>query len=109
MELDKALIREIVRETVEELKRSGILKSLNEFAYAEVTSILTSYYNDGESDPVIRKALEEIESDTYYKIIPLYFDYKYTLEKIAEVFDVDVTTITRNKKRLCLAVYNSIQ
>lgn len=109
MEIDKAMIREIVRETVEELKRSGILKTINEFAYAEVTSILTSYYKDGQSDPVIRKALEDIETDTYYNIIPLYFDYNYTLEKIAEVLDVDVTTISRNKKRLCLAVYNAIQ
>ena len=107
--MDKDEIREIVRETIRELQQIGILKSQTEFAFAEATAILNAYYADGETDPVITKALKDIESDTYYKTIPLFFDYGYTLEQIAEVFDVDVTTISRNKKRLCLAIYNSIQ
>lgn len=109
VEYDKDLIKAIVRETIEELKRSGILKSFNELAYAEVTSVLTSYYKDGQTDTIVRNALKELESDIYYKIIPLYFDYNYTIEKIAEVFDVEVSTIRRNKKRLCLAIYDAIQ
>ena len=35
--------------------------------------------------------------------------YDRAIERIAEVFGVEVSTITRNKKRLCLAIYNSIQ
>lgn len=109
MKYDNDFIKEIVRQTVEELKRSGILKNDNELAYAEITSVLTAYYNEGESDPVITAALKDLEHDTYYKIIPLYFSYNYTIIKIAEVFGVEVSTIVRNKKRLCLAIYNAIQ
>lgn len=109
MDYDKEFIKEIVRQTVEELKRSGILKNDTALSYAEITSVLSAYYNDGEADPVIRTALKDLENDTYYKIIPLYFSYNYTIEKIAEVFDVEVSTIYRNKKRLCLAIYNAVQ
>lgn len=107
--MEREEIKLIVKETIEELKRSGILRSYNELAYAEVTSVLTAYYDDGECDAAVTEALRTIEDDTYYKIIPLYFRYRYTIEKIAEVFGVEVSTITRNKKRLCLAIYNSIQ
>ena len=107
--MDEKLIKLIVKETIEELKRSGILKSFNELAYSEITAILKAYYDEGETDSVITMALNDIESDPYYKIIPLYFRYNYTIEKIAEVFEVEISTITRNKKRLCLAIYNAIQ
>ena len=107
--MDEKLIKLIVKETIEELKRSGILRSFNELAYAEITSVLTSYYDDGETDAEITSALHKLEDDPYYKIIPLYFRYNYTIEKISEVFDVEISTITRNKKRLCLAIYNAIQ
>lgn len=107
--MEREEIRQIVRETIDELKRSGILRSYNEMAYAEVTSVLNAYYDDGECDTAVTEALRKIEGDTYYKIIPLYFSYGYTIERIAEVFGVEVSTITRNKKRLCLAIYNSIQ
>lgn len=107
--MDEKQIQMIVRLTIEELKRSGILKNYNELAYSEISSVLAAYYDDGETDTAITKALHSIESDPYYKIIPLYFRYSYTIEKIAEVFDVEVSTITRNKKRLCLAIYNEIQ
>lgn len=109
MEIDKELIREIVTETIKELKRSGILKDFQQLAYAEASSILSAYYNDGETDSEIRKVIESMNDDQYIKIIPLYFSYGYTLEQIAEVFDVEVSTVTRNKKRLCLEIYNQIQ
>lgn len=107
--MDKKVIRVIVRETIEELKRSGLLKSLDEIAYSEMSAMLSAYYNAGENDSVIREAIKKTENDPYYKIIPLYFDYKYTIEQIAEVFDVEISTITRNKKRLCIQIYNAMQ
>lgn len=106
---DKLFIREIVKETINELKRSGLLKSVTDLAYSEVTELLKDYYDSGERDSVIFKALHELETDTYFKILPLYFRYNYTIEQIAEVFDVEISTITRNKKRLCLDLYNLIQ
>lgn len=107
--MDEKLIKLIVKETIEELKRSGILKSFDTLAYAEISDVLKVYYDDGETDSEITAALKDIETDQYYKIIPLYFRYNYTIEKIAEVFEVEISTITRNKKRLCLAIYNAIQ
>lgn len=107
--MNEKQIKMIVRETIEELKRNGMLKTYNELAYSEISAILAAYYDDGETDSEIRSAIEKTEGDPYYKIIPLYFSYKYTIEKIAEVFDVEISTITRNKKRLCLQIYNAIQ
>lgn len=106
---DKLFIREIVKETISELKRTGLLKNVTDLAYSEVTELLKDYYDSGERDSVISKALKELDSDTYFKIIPLYFRYNYTIEQIAEVFDVEISTITRNKKRLCLDIYSLIQ
>ena len=108
-EQDKIFIKEIVRETIKELKRSGMLKNVSDMAYSEATALLRSYYKKGENNKAVAKALKEIEHDTYYKIIPLYFRYGYTVEEISEVFDVEPSTITRNKKRLCLTIYEKIE
>lgn len=107
--VDKELIKEIVQQTIAELKKSGMLRETTELAYSEISSLLKEYYEDGERDSVIKQALLNLENDTYYKVIPLYFSYGYTIESIAEVFDVEISTIVRNKKRLCLEVYNAIQ
>lgn len=49
---------------------------------------------------VLDKALQELSDDEYYEIIPLiYFEHR-SREYIAEYFDVSVTTISRQKKRL---------
>ena len=49
---------------------------------------------------VIDDALSKLEDDKYYDLIRLrYFEGK-TREEIAEYFDVDVATISRNKNRL---------
>ena len=42
------------------------------------------------------------------KIIPMYFEDRKGIEAIAEELGVERTTILRNKKRLCLAIYNEI-
>lgn len=49
---------------------------------------------------VIDKALEKLHDDQYYEIIKLkYFDKKKS-EEIAEYFDIDISTVSRNKNRL---------
>ncbi len=49
----------------------------------------------------VDSCLKEIEDDEYYDVIRLwYFEKNYTREKIAEIFDCDLKTITRNKTRL---------
>lgn len=107
--MDEQLIKQIVIQTIQELKRSGMLKSVDELAYSDISSVLAAYYDGGEQDAEVRAAVERLRGDTYYKILPLYFGYKYTIEQIAEEFGVEVSTIVRNKKRLCLQVYNAIQ
>ena len=107
--MDEKAIKKIVCETIKELNKGGFLKPFSDFAYGEINTVLTDYYNDSESDLTIKEALKHIEKDPYYKIIPLYFNYQYTIEKIAEILDVEVSTIVRNKKRLCLMIYNAIQ
>ena len=57
--------------------------------------LITKRYID-----VIDKALSKIADDNYYDLIRLrYFEGK-TREEIAEYFNVDVATISRNKNRL---------
>lgn len=48
----------------------------------------------------IDAALEIIKGDPYYEIITMYYFEKKTREDIAEHFDCDPSTISRNKKRL---------
>lgn len=108
MELTPEAVREIVAATVEELRRCGALRPFADLAYTEILSVLAAYYGGGETDGEITEALKSIENDAYYKIIPLNFRYGYSLERIAELFGVDVSTIKRNKKRLCIAVYEKI-
>lgn len=106
--MTEAEVRRIVHATVEELRRQGFLRNDSELSYAEVSGLLSDYYKDGETDRELRRILKSLESDPYYKIIPLYYDYGYTMEKLAEVFDVEVSTIYRNKKRLCLSIFSAL-
>lgn len=56
---------------------------------------------------LIDEALEKISNDDYFDIIRMkYFEGK-THEEIAEYLNVDVSTVSRNKKRLInkLAIY----
>lgn len=108
-EQDRLFVQEIVRETIKELKRSGLLKNISDIAYTEATAILKSYYDDGEKDTAVANAIHEISDDPYYNIIPLYFRYNYTIERIAEYYEVEISTVSRNKKRLCLEIYNQLE
>ena len=103
-------IREIIKETVEELRRQGLLKIRNEGeAYSDVSALLRKYYEEGKGEKRLIKTLDELKGDKYFDIIPLYFSYGYTIEKIAECYEVEITTIVRNKKRLCLEIWRRIQ
>ena len=92
--------------TINELKKNGMLKT--DVSYQEASELLQAYYEGGERDKQIREALKGVSSDKYYKIIPLYYGYNYTIEQIAEVLQVETSTVTRNKKRLCLKIYSMI-
>lgn len=108
--MTKEQIRAIVRETVQELVHVGVIgKYDSSAAYTEVVSRLREFYANGENDAEIKNALRSIDGDPYARLIPLYFAYKYTNEKLAEHYNVEVSTISRNKRRLCLLIYDALQ
>ena len=49
---------------------------------------------------IIEDALEGLKGDPYYELIQLRYFEGRTREEIAEYFDCDVKTVTRNKNRL---------
>lgn len=101
---DQELIEATVAATIRQLKRAGMLKPASDTEYKEITDRLRRFYDGGEEDPDIKAAVATVKQDKYYKVIPLYFSYHYTIEEIAEAFDVEVCTISRNKKRLSLKI-----
>lgn len=112
--MDEKTIKDIVKETVAELRRKGMLKEPEKSAYAEMSERLRAYYKAPSGYRAMKLknitlALEQIASDPYYDIIPMYFKQNFTLERIAEYLAVEVSTVTRNKKRLCLMLYELAQ
>lgn len=105
--MDDAKIKEVVTATVKELKRAGLLQDYKTIAYAEISERLYRYYG-GEDDKEISAALDDLRSDYYFRILPLYYGKSMTIEGIAERMSVETSTIVRNKKRLCLAIYSLI-
>lgn len=107
--MDREQIIEIVKLTVKELKREELLRDAEGVAYKEISERLRMLYEEGHSDPELRYALKEIQGDRYFDTVFLYYAKGFTVEAIAELLDVDVRTVTRNKKRLCLDLYFRLQ
>ena len=96
-----------IRKSIHEYKKSGILKHSDNAAYSDVNQILQGYYN-GEKDAAVTYAIQGVRFDPYYRIIPLYYDEGKKVEEIAAILGVDVSTVVRNKKRICLEIYNEL-
>lgn len=108
--MNKEQVRAVVRETIAELLRTGVLaKYDSSAAYTEVVARLRDFYANGETDAEIKQALQSIDGDPYARLIPLYFSYQYTNEKLAAYYNVEVSTISRNKRRLCLLIYDALR
>ena len=101
--IDKA-----VEKTVNEYKRQGLLKDFGDVTYGDACEVLSDYYNKEKANPTITYAIQTQRFDPYYRIIPRYFEDQATIEQIADEMGVDISTIVRNKKRLCLAIYNDL-
>ena len=110
--LDSA-VKLTVHETVAELRKSGFLTSPDKMAYKVAAQKIQEHFaalkagEQGDSDVDI--ALRAISRDEYRNILRLYYYNGMTIEQIAEVYDCDPCTITRNKKRLCLEVQKKLQ
>ena len=105
------------QKVIEQIKQEGIQKrsksivnftgnyqldTRNDFEKAEeqIEALENSIMITKRYIEIIDAALSKLEDDNYYDLIRLrYFEGK-TREEIAEHFDVDVATVSRNKNRL---------
>lgn len=105
----KAYIDIAIKRSIHEYKKSGILKHSDNAAYNDINQILAGYYSTpGEKDAAVTYALQGVRFDPYYRIIPLYYEAGKKVEEIAAELRVDVSTVVRNKKRICLEIYNEL-
>lgn len=104
----QAYIDDTVKKTVQELKKNGLINADPKNGYEETVSKLRAYYQSDKDDESITKALDTLKDDVYFDIIPLYYLSNQTIEHIASMYNVDTSTITRNKKRLCMEIYKLI-
>ncbi len=104
----KQYIEDTVKETIREIKREGLLKDSDDSIYNDVSRILKNYYSEDKKDNQITYALQSIRYDPYYTIIPMYFKDGDKVDVIANALMVDVSTVIRNKKRLCLQIYKEL-
>lgn len=110
--IDKS-VRKAVKESWKEFKDRGALKSQTEIIYKDMSKLLRCYYRDiddsGSGDSKVKNALDQIKDDRFYIIIPAYYRDGYTLEELAVKLHCDISTITRNKKRLCVEIYELME
>lgn len=101
-----SVVKSIVQQTINELKQQDLLHDFESSAYSEVSERLMRYFTPlSVRDDDLSQALEFIKNDKYKHILWMFYRDGYTLEEIAERLNVDVRTVSRNKKRLCLAIY----
>ena len=102
-------VKEIVKMTVDELLDAGRIKYDTEMAYHFINVKLAEYYSGGSESKAefdrLSEAIEKIKDDEYSNVLRLYYREGHTIEEIADILDRDMRTISRNKKRLCLKVY----
>ena len=104
----KRYIDAAIKATVAEYRREGLLRRSESAAYDEAAAILEDYFAGGKKDAEITYAINGLRFDPYFRIIGMKYEEGRTLEDIAEAFGVGVSTIVRNKKRLCLAIYDEL-
>ena len=113
MDIEK-IIDKVTTQTVVKLKKSNLMKNDEKSAFKKTEELLRCYHKylaAIETHPedtvktqklikILEKALKTIEDDPYYSVIEMvYFEHK-TREEVADFYDVEVKTVTRNKNRL---------
>lgn len=101
-------IRAIVDITIEEYKRKGLIVDKETAAYSDACELLQSYYDEGEKDLRISYAVQSVRFDPYFRVLSMYFKEHQKAEVIAQSMGVDISTVVRNKKRLCLEIYKDL-
>ena len=104
----KLLVESTVDKTIRYLSDNKMLKEPDDVVYSDAVDLITNYYKNGKTNMDITYAIQGLRFDPYFKIIPMYFEEGQKIERIAEALNVDVRTVTRNKKRLCIAIYHEV-
>lgn len=95
--MDPQQIREIVRLTIDELDQRRMLKDPYQEILKVVNRRLYKFFNGGK-DSTLSSALRQLSDDPYIDIIYLHYRDGQTIERIAEYYGKDTSTIKRNKK-----------
>lgn len=98
-------IKEIVNETLEQLLKGNMLKYNDLIIYERVSAQLKEYYKSATPDERITIALTQLRSHAYYDVLEMYYKDNMTLEQVAEAMYCDISTVVRNKKYLCLKIF----
>lgn len=98
-----------VKKIIADLIRTKTLKSAISEIYDDISSKLYRYYCGEDYDISVTEALDGLRNDIHFEIIPLYYQQHLTIEQIADALYIDVSTVIRNKKRLCLEIYSYIE
>lgn len=102
-------IKEIVKETVDELIKSKYIKvEPYEYILSEISKRLYSFF-ENRKDREIHNILTQLSDDSYIDVIYLHYSECKTIEWIAEYLNKDARTIRRNKKRLVLKIYEMLE
>ena len=99
-------IKRVVNATIDSMLRKNMLRYNDNMILSSVGDILTRYYDDDIKDITIKDTLEKLSEHTYSDILTMYYRDHMTLEVIGEKYNVDVSTVRRNKRKLCLEFYN---
>ena len=105
-EIEK-LVEKVARKVVSETKKQMMLQSVDKMAERDAADMLRTHFHSIRSKKV-EKVLQEISYDAYYQIIILHYKENVKLEQIAEKMNVDVSTVSRNKKRLLRLIYKKL-
>ena len=107
--MDETEVKKIVRQTIKELMKQELLKDAIGIAYKEISERLQRFYAPyAVEDKELSEAIDQLKGDKYRHILWMFYRDGYTVEEIAEKLDVDVRTISRNKKRLCIELYSKL-
>lgn len=106
--MDTKEVEYIIEKTINKLRNSGMIKEGCK-PVTQRTEELLRYYpklklseslNSKDSLKKVENALNTIRDDPYYKIIEMYYFTRMSREEIADHFNTNEKTITRNRQRL---------
>ena len=103
-------VAEVVQTVLSYLIRQKLLKDPEDIAYRMISHRLFQHWMPANNpDLQLEEVLKELEDDPYIYAIILFYRDRCTVETIAERMGVDVRTVSRNKKRICIEIYRRLE